>query len=186
MLSYLAASLPEQLSAEARFLALQCTLRSSIAGTVTFPAGLMKAMALLPGQRLWEELASARLLRLAAPSACRTSAQLTEPLVGTRGRTARARAADWSLRTYRSPVFPQPSASHRLVAVALAAHTPPGGTTGVAEADHLARMSGLARLDLMDAVELLVARQALGSWTLDPHTDDLTWITGSAGTRNGL
>lgn len=90
----------------------------------------------------------------------------------------------------RSPVFPQPSASHRLVAVTLAAHTSPGSTTGVAEAGHLARMSRLARLDLMDAVELLVARQALGSWNLDPYTDDLTWITGSqrspAGTKSRL
>ncbi|MFB7650188.1 hypothetical protein ACFC0S_32910 [Streptomyces sp. NPDC056084] len=76
------------------------------------------------------------------------------------------------------------------MAVTLAAHTSPGSTTGLAEAGHLARMSRLARLDLMDAVELLVARQALGSWNLDPYTDDLTWITGSqrspAGTKSGL
>ncbi|MFF2308190.1 hypothetical protein ACFVVP_37510 [Streptomyces sp. NPDC058128] len=189
MLSYLAASLPQQVSAEARFLALQCTLRSTATGTVTFPAGLMKAMALLPGQRLWEELASARLLRLAPTSAHRASAQLAEPLVGTRGRTARAQAADWTLRTYRSLIVDQPSASNRLVAVALAAHTPQSNTTGIAEASHLARMSGLACIDLMSTMELFVARQVLASWTLDPYTDDLTWITGSqtplAGTRSG-
>ena len=179
MLSYLAASLPQRLSAEARFLALQCTLRSTTAGTVTFPAGLMRAMALPPGTVLWEELASARLLSMAAAGAHRTSAQLTEPLVGTLGRSVRARAADWSLRAYRSPIVPQPGASHRLVAVALAAHTPPGSTTGVAEAGHLARMSGLARLDLLSTMELLAARRVLGSWTLDPYTDDLAWIAGS-------
>lgn len=46
MLSYLAATLPPDMSAEGRLLALQCALRSNTSGQVHLPAGLLRGMRL--------------------------------------------------------------------------------------------------------------------------------------------
>ncbi|KPC86924.1 hypothetical protein ADL35_09505, partial [Streptomyces sp. NRRL WC-3753] len=63
MLSYLAAALPARTSATARLLALQCALRSTVAGDVTIPAGLIRGMRLPSEPSAFTELEAAGWLR---------------------------------------------------------------------------------------------------------------------------
>ncbi|MFJ7063285.1 hypothetical protein ACIQVA_37470 [Streptomyces microflavus] len=67
MLSYLAAALPLQITASARLLALQCTLRSTTAGTVSIRTGLIRGMQLGPGTTPLDELRQAQWLHTFAP-----------------------------------------------------------------------------------------------------------------------
>ncbi|MET7497530.1 hypothetical protein ABZV61_40160 [Streptomyces sp900116325] len=105
MLSYLAAALPPDASAEGRLLALQCALRSNTSGQVYLPAGLLRGMRLARTLAPWEELEDARWLRRLPLSAeqmgQRTAAgQLLDATVLTQepARRNRRRSAGWALR----------------------------------------------------------------------------------------
>ncbi|MEU3480884.1 hypothetical protein ACI2LO_30865 [Streptomyces sp. NPDC033754] len=175
MLSYLAASLPQQLSTEARALALLCVLRSSPSGLVDLPRGLTRGLALPHPQDHWEELAAADWLHPAAP----TTAWLLDPLLGLPGRRHRARAADWFLRSFRSREVRHLDATARMVMVALASHTPPGSAAAVADRSQLALRSGVLPSSLMSFLRLLTENLALGTWSYDVETGDLAWTLGS-------
>jgi hypothetical protein len=177
MLSFLASSLAP-CSPQARLLALQCALRSTLHGQVRIPAGLIRAMALPQAAAAWRELEEMRWVRQSARDSPVGSAQLTDPLIGAPGRKTRARAADWVLRTHRSRPARADTPAARLVALALAVHGAPGGAGGIAEIDQLARASGLSVPELLSVMRLLSATGAIGRWSLDPATDDLTWTMG--------
>ncbi|MFC9337434.1 hypothetical protein ACFT0G_03210 [Streptomyces sp. NPDC057020] len=187
MLSFLASSLAP-CSPQARLLALQCTLRSTPPGRVRIPAGLIRAMALPQAAAAWQELEDIRWFRQGIHDSSARSAQLTDPLIGAAGRKARARAADWALRTHQSRPIRAGTPAVRLVTLVLSAHGAPDRTDGIAEIDQLARVSGLSVAELLNVVRLLSSAGGIGRWNLDPSTDDLTWAMGahlSAVTSNG-
>lgn len=177
MLSFLASSLAP-CSPQARLLALQCALRSTPPGRVRLPAGLIRAMAVPQAAAAWQELEEMRWIRQSVHDSPVGSAQLTDPLIGAPGRKARARAADWALRTHQSRPVRAGTPAVRLVTLALATHGAPDRTVGIAEIDQLARASGLSVPELLNVMRLLSAAGGISHWSLDPTTDDLTWTMG--------
>ncbi|MER7811896.1 hypothetical protein [Streptomyces sp900116325] len=181
MLSYLAAALLPDMSAEGRLLALQCALRSNTSGQVHLPAGLLRGMRLARTLAPWDELEDARwLLRLPHPAeqTGRTvTAQLLDATVLTQepARYDRNRAADWALRAVSRPRLRALRAADRLTALVLAAlHSPGAGRTSM-EADHLTRTCGLDRNTLTATLDRLVSVNAVGAWTFEPVTEDVSW-----------
>ncbi|MFD7757262.1 hypothetical protein [Streptomyces sp. NPDC059757] len=181
MLSYLAAALPPEVSAEGRLLALQCALRSNTSGQVRLPAGLLRGMRLARDLAPWDELEDARWLhRLPHPTEQmepRTAAQLLDATVLTQepARRDRHRAADWALRAVSQPRLRTLPAEDRLTALVLAAHHSPGtGRTGM-EADRLTRTCGLNQNMLTATLDRLVSVNAVGAWTFEPVTEDVSW-----------
>ncbi|MEU5288538.1 hypothetical protein AB0G97_31680 [Streptomyces sp. NPDC020755] len=182
MLSYLAAALPLQISASARLLALQCALRSTTAGRVSIPTGLVRGMCLAPGAALLDELREAQWLHTFTPPQRGSegfTAQLLDVALRTQApaRSDRARAADWSLRTCRvktlHPLGPLP----RLLALALTAHSPASASEEEFSADQaqLVRMCGLAPQSLLHTLELLVETHFLQSWAQDCNREEVRW-----------
>ncbi|MFJ2110310.1 hypothetical protein ACIOHH_37870, partial [Streptomyces microflavus] len=161
MLSYLAAALPAQTSAPARLLALQCALRSTAAGDVNIPAGLIRGMQLGPGTTVLDELREAQWLHAFAPRPGSEgfTAHLLDAALRTQApaRGDRARAADWSIRTCRVKTLHKLGPLPRLLALALTAHPPAGTSEEESSADqaHLARMCGLAPQSLLHTLALL-------------------------------
>lgn len=182
MLSYLAAALPAQTSAPARLLALQCALRSTAVGTVSIPTGLVRGMQLGPGTEPFDELHGVRWLHTLAPSQLGSegfTAQLLDVGLRTQApaRGDRARAADWSLRTCRVKALHQLGPLPRLLALALAAHSPAGASEEESSADqaHLARMCGLGPQSLLRTLGLLVDTHFLESWAHDLTYEEVRW-----------
>ncbi|WP_406434677.1 hypothetical protein OHA59_47310 [Streptomyces sp. NBC_01589] len=161
MLSYLAATLPPDASAEGRLLALQCALRSNTSGQVHLPAGLLRGMRLARSLAPWDELEDARWLhRLPHPTeqtGHRTAAaQLLDVTVLTQepARHDRHRAADWALRAVSQPRLRALPASDRLTSLVLTAHRSPGSCRTSMEADHLTRTCGLDQNTLTATLEV--------------------------------
>ncbi|MET8275099.1 hypothetical protein [Streptomyces sp. NPDC005096] len=182
MLSYLAAALPLDMSAEGRLLALQCALRSNTSGQVHLAAGLLRGMRLARDLAPWDELEDARwLLRLPHPTKQTghrtTAAQLLDATVLTQepARHDRHQAADWALRAASPPRLRGVSAADRLTALVLAAHHSPGAGRTSMEADHLTRTCGLDRNTLTATLDRLVTVNTIGAWTLEPVTQDVSW-----------
>ncbi|WP_406466427.1 hypothetical protein [Streptomyces sp. NBC_01594] len=182
MLSYLAATLPPDMSAEGRLLALQCALRSNTTGHVHLPAGLLRGMRLARTLAPWDELEDARWLRRLPHPTKQTeprtaAAQLLDATVLTQepARHDRHRAADWALRAVSRPRLRALPAADRLTALVLATHhSPRAGRTSM-EADHLTRTCGLDRNTLTATLDRLVAVNAIGAWTFEPVTEDVSW-----------
>ncbi|WP_334666398.1 hypothetical protein [Streptomyces cyaneofuscatus] len=182
MLSYLAAALPAQTSAPARRLALQCALRSSAAGKVSIPTGLVRGMRLGRGATALDELQEVQWLRTTAPPQPGSegfTAQLLDAGLRTQApaRGDRAGAADWSLRTCRVKTLRQLGPLPRLLALALAAHSPVGTSEEESSADqaHLARMCGLAPQSLLRTLGLLVDTHFLQCWAHDLPYEEVRW-----------
>ncbi|MGW3736835.1 hypothetical protein [Streptomyces sp. NPDC005148] len=182
MLSYLAAALPPDASAEGRLLALQCALRSDTSGHVHLPAGLLRGMRLGRALAPWDELEDTRWLRLLPhPTEQRghrtAAAQLLDAAVLTQepARRDRHRAADWALRTVSRPRLRALPAADRLTALVLAAHHSPNAGRTSMEADHLTRTCGLDRNTLTATLARLVAVNTVGAWTFEPVTEDVSW-----------
>lgn len=182
MLSYLAAALPAQASASARLLALQCALRSTTAGVVSIPTGLIRGMQLSASPTALDELQGAQWLHAFTPPQPGSegfTAQLLDVTLRTQApaRRDRARAADWSLRTCRvktlHPLGPLP----RLLVLVLAAHPPADTSEEESSADqaHLARMCGLAPQNLLRTLELLADTNFLQSWAHDLTHEEVRW-----------
>lgn len=182
MLSYLAAALPPDMSAEARLLALQCALRSTTSGQVHLPAGLLRGMRLARTLAPWDELEDARWLRRLPHPTEQTghrpaAAQLLDATVLTQepARRDRHRAADWALCVVSRPRLRALRAADRLTALVLTAHHSPGaGRTGM-EADHLTRTCGLDRNTLTATLDRLVTVNTVEAWTFEPITEDVSW-----------
>ncbi|MFD4175195.1 hypothetical protein [Streptomyces anulatus] len=181
MLSYLAAALPARTSATARLLALQCALRSTVAGDVTIPAGLIRGMRLPSEPSAFTELEAAGWLR--SPTRPTHHAGFSVELLDTAvrmqapTRADRARAANWILRTCQMSEIRQLGASPRLLALALAVHVPAGraGPPASVEQQVLARMCGLQAEGLASVLNVLVSVRFLRSWTHGPAPEDLYW-----------
>ncbi|WP_406340580.1 hypothetical protein [Streptomyces sp. NBC_01578] len=182
MLSYLAAALPPDASAEGRLLALQCALRTNTSGQAHLPAGLLRSMRLARTLAPWDELEDARWLRRLPHPTEQTghrtaAAQLLDAAVLTQepARHDRHRAADWTLRAISQPRLRALPAADRLTALVLAAHHSPGAGRTSMEADHLTRTCGLDRNTLTATLDRLVAVNAVGAWTFEPVTEDVSW-----------
>ncbi|WP_051879122.1 hypothetical protein [Streptomyces sp. NRRL B-24720] len=138
ILSYLAAALPPDVSAEGRLLALQCALRSNTSGQAHLPAGLLRGMRLARTHAPWDELEDAHWLRRLPHPTEQTghgtaAAQLLDATVLTQepARHDRHRAADWALRAVSQPRLRGLPAADRLTALVLAAHHSPGAVVGL-------------------------------------------------------
>ncbi|MGC5007754.1 hypothetical protein OG894_41200 [Streptomyces sp. NBC_01724] len=182
MLSYLAAALPPEVSAEGRLLALQCALRSNTSGQVHLPAGLLRGMRLGRALAPWDELEKARwLLCLPHPTEQTghktAAAQLLDATVLTQepARHDRHGAADWALRTVSQPQLRALPATDRLTALVLAAHHSPSARRTSMEAHHLTRPCGLDQNTLTATLDRLVSVNAIGAWTFEPVTEDVSW-----------
>ncbi|MGW0694942.1 hypothetical protein [Streptomyces sp. NPDC002738] len=182
MLSYLAAALPPDMSAEGRLLALQCALRSNTSGQVHLAAGLLRGMRLARTLAPWDELEDARWLRRLPHPTEQTghrtaAAQLLDATVLTQApaRHDRHRAADWALRAGSQPRLRTLPAATRLTALVLAAHHSPGAGRTSMEAHHLTRTCGLDRSTLTATLDRLVSVNAVGAWTFEPTTEDVSW-----------
>ncbi|MGK3094537.1 hypothetical protein ACG93S_32445 [Streptomyces sp. WAC01490] len=180
MLSYLAAALPSRTSAAARLLALQCALRSTVAGEVNVPAGLIRGMRIASEPSAFTELEAAGWLR--SPSGPTQHAGFSVELLDTAvrmqapTRADRARAANWILRTCQTGEIRQLGTSPRLLALALAAHIPDEpGAPAAAEQEVLARMCGLPPRELIPLLDMLVATRFLRSWEHGAVPEDLHW-----------
>ncbi|WP_435286179.1 hypothetical protein [Streptomyces bacillaris] len=131
MLSYLAAALPARTSAAARLLALQCALRSTTAGKVNIPAGLIRGMRIASEPSAFTELEAAGWLRYpTGPTHAGVSVELLDTAVRMQApaRADRARAANWILLTCQMSEIRQLGATPRLLALSL---FQPGGTDRV-------------------------------------------------------
>ncbi|PCG83076.1 hypothetical protein CIB93_26415 [Streptomyces sp. WZ.A104] len=178
MLSYLAAALPARTSAAARLLALQCALRSTTAGKVNIPAGLIRGMRIASEPSAFTELEAAGWLRSpTGPTHAGISVELLDTAVRmqTPARADRARAANWILRTCQMGEIRQLGASPRLLALALAAHLPDQTGAPAAEQEVLARMCGLPLQELTILLDMLVATHFLRSWAHGAAPEDLHW-----------
>ncbi|MFV5996114.1 hypothetical protein ACNPQM_27835 [Streptomyces sp. NPDC056231] len=182
MLSYLAAALPPEMSAEGRLLALQCALRSNTSGQVHLLAGLLRGMRLARTLAPWDELEDARWLRRLTHPTEQTghrtaAAQLLDATVLTQepARHDRHRAADWALRAVSRPRLCALPAADRLTALVLVTHYSPGAGRTSMEADRLTRTCGLDRNMLTPTLDRLVSVNAVGAWTFEPITEDVSW-----------
>jgi hypothetical protein len=175
-LSYLAASLPGEISTQTRLLALQCSLRAGACGRVRLPNGLLRGMQLSSSSSSWQELEEARWLRLCPGQPPAVEADLLEHFGPLPARRDRLRAADWALRTVRAAHIRRLSGKGGLLALALAAHLPAGSTQGMAEVGRLCRDCALAPQELASLMEHLQQAGQVETWLLDPTTEDVTWI----------
>ncbi|MFD9744718.1 hypothetical protein ACFWX5_14395 [[Kitasatospora] papulosa] len=182
MLSYLAAALPAQTTAAARLLALQCALRSTAAGMVRLPAGLVRGMRLNSGTAPFAELEDARwLYSPVRPTTGREglTVQLLDVAVRMQApaRRDRARAADWILRTCRAKELSRLGPLPRLVALGLACHPSACDphTPRCAEQEILARLCGLTPRGIAHVLDVLTETRFLRSWTYGPALEDLRW-----------
>ncbi|MFT9786467.1 hypothetical protein [Streptomyces rhizosphaericola] len=178
MLSYLAAALPARTSAAARLLALQCALRSTTAGKVNIPAGLIRGMRIASEPSAFTELEAACWLRSpTGPAQAGISVELLDTAVRMQApaRADRARAGNWILRVCQMSEIRQLGATPRLLALALAAHLPDETGTPAAEQEVLARMCGLPLQELTPLLDMLVATRFLRSWAHGAVPEDLHW-----------
>lgn len=183
MLSYLAAALPSGVSPAARLLALQCSLRSTAAGNVRLPAGLVRGMGIGSCATTYRELEEAHwLYSPTAPEAGREgfTAQLLDLALRTQApaRKDRARAADWSLRSCRAKNLRRLDPLSRLLALALTAHCPEEGdrsATPLVERAYLARICGVTLQGLAPALDRLLEVCFLRQWAYSPGLEDMRW-----------
>ncbi|MFF9378218.1 hypothetical protein ACF1BB_27305 [Streptomyces griseoluteus] len=176
MLSYLAATLPDNTPPLARLLALQCALRVDDTLHVRLPRGLLRSLH-VDAPELWHDLEQVHWLRTSLTSTRNEIiAELVDPgLLGQApARPDRRRAADWALRAGRPSKTGQAGGLQQLASIYIAAHTDARGE-GLAEPDRLARACGLRISELSCLLDLLMATGVLGAWRACPYTEDLHW-----------
>ena len=178
MLSYLAAALPENTSAAARLLALQCALRMNTHMRVQLPKGAMRSLRLDTAEGPWRELEHARWLRTTPGGAANEiAAELLDlTLLGQApARPDRRRAADWALRASSSSAVRAIGPLPRLASVYLAANTDPESGTGLGDLEQMARACGTRPVELASPLDQLARTGLLGSWQVCPDSGDLQW-----------
>ncbi|MFK4106989.1 hypothetical protein ACI2L1_44545 [Streptomyces sp. NPDC019531] len=178
MLSYLAAALPENTSAAARLLALQCALRMNTHMRVRLSKGVMRSLRLDTATGPSHEMEHARWLRTTPGGAANEIAAelLDVTLLGQApARPDRRRAADWALRAGYAAraIGPLP----RLASVYLTANTDPEFGTGLGDLEQMARACGTQTAELSGTLDQLVAAGLLGSWQACPDSGDLQWTS---------
>ncbi|MEV0210858.1 hypothetical protein AB0H97_37325 [Streptomyces sp. NPDC050788] len=188
MLSYLAAALPENTSAAARLLALQCALRMNTHMRIRLPKGVMRSLRLDAAPGPWAELEHARWLRIApGRTADEIAAELLDvTLLGQApARPDRRRAADWALRASSPSAVRAIGPLPRLATVYLAANTDPETGTGLGDLEQMARACGTQAAELSGTLDQLVAAGSLRSWQTCSDSGDLQW-TSAERRWNGL
>lgn len=187
MLSYLAATLPSHVGAEARLLAVQCALRMNTDGQVRLPTGILRSLRLGRDPLPWSELEQARCVRRtqAVPDSddSGTVAQILDSgLFAQRpARPDRRRAAGWALRMARGGCGSADDPALRLTALCLAAHADSAVGRGCVEVDRIARECGLVPEALFPVLDQLGA--FLDSWSVALGSGDLCWELLSKGDR---
>jgi hypothetical protein len=177
MLSYLAATLPDNTPPPARLLALQCALRVDDTLHVRLPRGVLRSLR-LDAPDPWRDLEQVYwLCTLPTNTHSEIIAELSDPgLLGQApARPDRRRAADWALRAGHPSKAGQTGGLQQLASVYLAAHTDACGG-GLAEPDRMARACGLELGELPLLLDQLTAGGVLRSWRGCPYTEDLHWI----------
>ncbi|MFF5372805.1 hypothetical protein [Streptomyces sp. NPDC013187] len=182
MLSYLAASLPENTPAAARLLALQCAFRVDAAMQVRLPKGMLRSLR-LDTPDLWRELEHARWLRISpARAANEVGAELLDPVLLSQApaRPDRTQAADWALRVASpSTVGAMAGPLLQLASLYLTAHADPDTDAGLTGLDQMARACGIQPADLPNTLDQLAVTGLLNSWQTSRDWGDLYWtLTG--------
>ena len=178
MLSYLATALPQDTSAAAHLLALQCALRMNTRMQVHLPKGMLRSLRLNTTSDPWHELEHARWLRPTHGNAANEiTAELLDVTLLSQAPAGpdRRRAADWALRASSSSETGTIEPLPRLAGVYLAAHTDPESGSGLGELDQMARACGVRPAELLSTLERLAATGLLGSWQDCPDSGDLQW-----------
>lgn len=180
MLSYLASALPQQASPSARLLAVQCALRSTSAGRVHLPPGLLRGMRTDLHTTARAELEGAAWLHCIDVGPHHTSTgimgYLTDSALLTQapGRSSRCRAADWALRVCHSLKLRNTTPASRLLTLALVAHLSANCMQALADEDVISRSTALTPEQLHHELDLLVDSQVLQHWSHD-RSGDLLW-----------
>ncbi|MEV5687546.1 hypothetical protein AB0L68_30810 [Streptomyces sp. NPDC052164] len=177
ILSYLAAALPADVSAEARLLALQCALRMNAYMHVELPAGLLRGLRIDAGETCYE-LERARWLNVVnGPGAYGVAAELRDAtlLAQSPARPDRRRAADWALRTGRPTRTGETEPQLWLPGVYLAAHSDPFSGEGQSECDRIIRDCGLHDQGFYGALTRLTATGVVEEWRICPDSGDVHW-----------
>ncbi|MET9462153.1 hypothetical protein ABZY05_45300 [Streptomyces canus] len=178
MLSYLAAALPEDTSAAARLLALQCALRMNTHMRVHLSKGVLRSLRLDTAESPWHELEHARWLRTAPGGAANEIiAELLDlTLLGQApARPDRRRSADWALRAGSSSAVRAIGPLRQLASVYLAAHADPESGTGLGDLGQMARACGIQPAELASTLDQLARTGLLESWQACPDSGDLRW-----------
>lgn len=182
LLSYLASALDPAVGAHARLVAVQCALRASRAGGVRLPGGLLRGMGVHSRVSLWRELEFEGWLRWSGcwsvnKRSTAVEAQVLDgvALVQSPGRTDRARAADWALRTTAAARQLGASVSEELLLLVRAAHVPPGARAGLAEVEQLARCCALPAVSFPHALRALHGKGAAMAWSITSDMQDVSW-----------
>lgn len=180
ILSYLAAALPAGVSADARLIALQCSLRMDLRMQVRLPAGVLRSLRLTDPQG-WQELEQACWLsRAPDPLPNAVVAELRDPtLLGqSPSRPDRRRAADWALRAGREARAARAGALLQLMSVYVAAHSDPAIGRGLAESERIARECGTEQDGLPQALACLEEIGVCQGWRICAVTGDVQWTCG--------
>lgn len=178
MLSYLATALPEDTSAAARLLALQCALRMNARMQVRLPKGVLRSLRLNAASGPWRELEHARWLSPGPGNAPNEfAAELLDVTLLSQApaRPDRRRAADWALRAGSSSATGAAEPLPQLAGVYLAVHTDPESGSGLGELDRMAHACGVRPAELLSTLDQLAATGLLGSWHACPDSGDLQW-----------
>ncbi|MGW8764289.1 hypothetical protein ACWGN5_17470 [Streptomyces sp. NPDC055815] len=175
MLSYLAASLSQDVSPGARLLALQSVLRATAAGYAWMRPGLVRGMRIQRAQAAWEELVNARWITSPPDHAAPYAGWLTDPVVGIPGRSRRSGAADWALRAARQGRVRGLGPAGQLLTLALRGFTQEPSRTGSADSRQLGRMCGLPTTVLLSELDHLASVGIVSSWSLTPTGDEAGW-----------
>ncbi|MFJ4732511.1 hypothetical protein ACIP6V_09505 [Streptomyces sp. NPDC088770] len=159
----------------ARLLALQCALRADHHGQIRLPHGFLRGMRLHGRAELWLELEHAGWLHRLSRRCSPVQAQLLDAAVlhQAPGRTARIRAAQWSLRPAPLAASPGLPCALRLTALALAAHSTAGAGGG--ELDALTRQCGQPPQQLEDLLDQLVRARLVTAWRHHHDSGEVRW-----------
>ncbi|MCX5559504.1 hypothetical protein [Streptomyces sp. NBC_00038] len=177
ILSYLAAALPADTSAEARLLALQCALRMNACMRVAFPAGMLRSLR-IDAAEACHELERAQWLNVVdGPGAAGVAAELrdTALLAQAPARPDRQRAADWALRSGRPARTGAAESPLQLLGIYLMAHSDLSSGDGLRECDRVMRDCGMLDQGLPGVLDRLTDSGVLQGWRICPDSGDVHW-----------
>ncbi|WP_053748019.1 hypothetical protein [Streptomyces sp. MMG1533] len=177
ILGYLAVALPQDISAGARLLALQCALRMNASMQVELPAGLLRGLRIETIEAC-RELEQARWLTTAdSPQRAGVTAQLRDAtlLAQSPARPDRRRAADWAVRTGCPARIRTAEPRLRLSGLYLAAHSDPSSGEGRSECDRIIRDCSMHHQGFHGVLSHLTTTGILEGWRICPGSGDVYW-----------
>ncbi|MDX3577715.1 MULTISPECIES: hypothetical protein [Streptomyces] len=184
MLSYLAAALPQGVSAAARLVALQCALRMDSRMCVRLPVGVLRSLR-LNAPRLWRELEEARWLRIRPSRPGEVTAELLDSalLAQYPSRPDRQRAADWALRAGRTARAFGEGPHTQLLSLYISALSDPATGQGQGEVSRIRHECVLEEHDVLTALDRLAVIGSFEWWRVCPDTGDVQWSCTTARQR---